>query len=298
MTPNTLQDINQQLAANGVYDNLFDIVRLVDAQSGKVVEWSGNGAVETDVNCVDVLGSSERCKNCTSLRALYANEQVVKLEFAGGAVLLIISAPVVLDGRHLVAELVKDITASMTVDHKDPNREHEVAGIIDSFNRLAITDVQTGLMNRRFIDERLPNVLLGSKLLGQPVAVAFLDIDHFKAINDTYGHQAGDHILRELGGMLRGHIRREADFAARYGGEEFLLCFPGIPLAICRKLCEEIRTEVQNTPFHYEGATLHVTVSIGVAETGELAEQNQQALVALADKRMYEAKMSGRNRVV
>lgn len=293
-----LDELKKHLNDTGVYTDFFDVTRLVDAQSGRVIELNDGKILETIANCVDALGSSERCKNCTSIRALYTNEQVVKLEYAKGSVLLIVSQPVVIDNRTLVIEMVKDITASMTVDIKDEYRADEVSVIIDKFNKLATTDKLTGLMNRRYIDEKLPNILETCKRLDKSASVAMVDIDFFKKINDTYSHQAGDFILTGISAIFMSFIRRESDFVARYGGEEFLFCFPGTALETCHHICERIRESIEKHVFKYNQIEIPVTISIGAADSRELTDPSQEALIALADKRLYEAKASGRNKVV
>ncbi len=298
MSVSTSETINQLLSEAGVFGSLFDAARIVDAKSGRVVECSNNEVRDTGITCVDVFGTSERCKNCTSIRALYTNEQVVKLEYVDGSVLLVVSVPLRYEGTPIVVELVKNITNSMTVDIKDVYRKDEVSGIIDKLNRLSTTDKLTGLMNRRFIDEKLTPLVQSSRLIGRPLSVALLDIDYFKKVNDMYSHQGGDAALSALAKVLLGFVRRESDFVARYGGEEFLCCFPGTSLATCRDISERIRERVEASSVDFQGTPIKLTVSIGVAESGELADLSQETLLALADKRLYEAKAAGRNRVV
>ncbi len=292
-----LDNLETLISGAGVYSSLFDIIRIVDAQAGKLIELVDGVAKETQIECTNVLGTTERCKNCSSIRCLYSNEQVVKLEYVGGSILLVVSAPMRVGEKFLVAELIKDVTTSMTIENHDANRQGEVAIIIDNLNKLATTDTLTGLMNRRYIDEKLPLIIQNCKKLERPVSLAFIDVDLFKNINDIYGHTVGDKVLATLGDVLRSFIRRDSDFAARYGGEEFMFCFPGTPLEACLKICERIRKKVEEYEFLCDGERIHVTVSIGVAESGEFEEATKDDIIALADKRLYEAKASGRNNV-
>ncbi len=293
-----VEDIKKFLADTNVYVELFDVTRIVDANLGKVIEMRDGAIIETPVNCVDVFGCKERCKNCTSIRALYSNEQVVKLEYVNNSILFIMSLPVILEEQHLVVELVKDITSSMTVECKDDYRADEVSYMIDRFNKLATTDQLTNLMNRRFIDERLPNVIQASQLMGKAVGILMIDIDFFKKINDSYGHQAGDHVLSELARILSSFVHRESDFAARYGGEEFMMCFPGMPIEMCQSIGEKIRAHVEGHVFQYGGMDIRISVSIGVASSAQLPDPTQKSLIALADERLYRPKQNGRNQVV
>ena len=290
------ESIGDILARSNVFENMFDIVRIVDAEEGRILEAADGLVCETGVSCTDVFGSDERCKNCTSIRSFYSGEQVVKLEYAAGAVLLIMSVPIRYGGRWVVVELVKDITKSMTVNIADAYRQDEVSGMIDSLNRMAVTDALTELYNRRYVDEKLPAALQSCAGLGTPLSAAMVDIDLFKAVNDTHGHQTGDVVLTQTAGILQSFIRRTSDFAARYGGEEFFLCFPGVGIDDCRRICERVREKIAATVMDPAGKQVRITVSIGVAESTEAPTAEE--LIALADRRLYAAKAAGRNRVV
>ncbi|MDR2530388.1 MAG: GGDEF domain-containing protein, partial [Oscillospiraceae bacterium] len=118
----------------------------------------------------------------------------------------------------------------------------------------------------------------------------------FKRINDTYGHLCGDEILREIAKVLKGSLRRKSDWAARYGGEEFLICFPGATTDVAYRIAEQMREDIQNRTYHFEGNELKVTISCGVSEmTGD---DNLFEIISRADKLLYRAKQEGRNRVL
>ena len=246
------------ILVNGIYGNLFDIVRIVDAQRGRLIEVADGKAEQQMVGCVEMFGTFERCKNCTSLRAYHSNEQVVKLEFINEAVWLMMSAPLEIDGKRFVVELIKDITKSMTVDENNDYRRDEVATIIDSFNKAATTDALTGLMNKRFIDEKLPALLKNSQYMGRPVSVALIDIDDFGKITEKYGRQAGDQALKEVSKVMMSFVRKNADLAARYGDDEFLFCFPGVPVKTCREICERIRKRIESNPVKFENDKINI----------------------------------------
>jgi diguanylate cyclase (GGDEF)-like protein len=162
----------------------------------------------------------------------------------------------------------------------------------------AIRDQLTGLYNRRFLEDALTRETGRAARSGEPVAVAILDVDHFKRINDTYGHEAGDAVLRELGQVLLKTIRK-TDIVGRFGGEEFLILLPGatVEVAQARALAvlEAVRAMEVVIP---NGAPLnHITASIGVAAM-PLHVARGDALVAAADAALYQAKGQGRDRVV
>ncbi|MCL1917462.1 MAG: GGDEF domain-containing protein [Peptococcaceae bacterium] len=299
-----------------LYSRLFDLVRVVEARTGQVIEFQKDGSHEGaphegGAQCTDMFEEEEGWRKCVDLRALCFDEQRVKLKYIQGSIFLIISIPMgggklnEIASGNLVLEFVKNITDSIAFEVQDEEAKAKVSNItdiIDQINKMAVTDSLTQLLNRRFIDDKLPGILTDNAITHRPVSVAILDIDFFKEINDTYGHQAGDAALKKLAKILSTFIRRDSDFVARYGGEEFLFCFPGTPLKVAKLICERVRARIEREFFFLEESSdppvIRITISIGVAESGELSDLTQQAIVELADTRLYAAKKAGRNKVV
>lgn len=162
---------------------------------------------------------------------------------------------------------------------------------------LATTDSLTGVYNRRTFKELADPLLSRARSACTPAALLLLDIDHFKRVNDTYGHLAGDAVLARFARLVRGCLRKD-DVLARYGGEEFVVMLPGTSRIEASALAERIREEVSRTPLYGETATVAVTVSVGVsAATGEQLPL-LEVLLGRADEALYTAKAEGRNRVV
>jgi diguanylate cyclase (GGDEF)-like protein len=159
------------------------------------------------------------------------------------------------------------------------------------------TDGLTGVDNRRHIEERLTEAFGHAARLNEPLAVVMTDVDHFKSVNDTYGHQAGDAVLKQVAEVLR-DTAREIDRVGRYGGEEFLVLLPGASLEDARRYADRARAAVEGREFAYEGGALRRTLSAGVAAWPHPDVRHQEALVKLADDALYAAKTGGRNRVV
>ena len=158
----------------------------------------------------------------------------------------------------------------------------------------ALTDVLTGLYNRRHAMERLTQEWAEAERSHRPLCILALDIDHFKSVNDKHGHDTGDAALRQFAEVLRVYSRTP-DVPCRFGGEEFLLIAPDTPLEGALNLAERIRLGIQNKPLVAAGVSLHLTVSIGVAE--KLARHaNIDQLIKAADEALYHAKQNGRNR--
>jgi two-component system, cell cycle response regulator len=169
---------------------------------------------------------------------------------------------------------------------------------LDYSLEMAVTDALTGLHNRRYMAGQLQGFVSRSALGGEPVSVLVLDIDHFKAVNDGFGHDAGDEVLREFAVRLATNVRA-VDLPCRLGGEEFVVVMPGTDMEDARRIAERIRRDVGSTPFRVMGGRelLNVTISIGVAAcTG--AGDTPEALLKRADEGVYEAKAAGRDRVV
>jgi diguanylate cyclase (GGDEF)-like protein len=164
--------------------------------------------------------------------------------------------------------------------------------------QLATGDPLTGLFNRGYVDDRLAIELSRAGRYGKPLAVAVIDADRFKSLNDTYGHSAGDVVLKKIAELLRNSFR-QSDTAGRYGGEEFVLILPEMDIETARKKVESLRELVATTPIAIgpQGQNVQVTISAGVASFPQDGEDAAE-LFAAADERMFEAKGEGRNRVV
>ncbi len=161
----------------------------------------------------------------------------------------------------------------------------------------SVTDALTGAHNREHFDTQLRSELSYARRHKADVSLAFFDVDHFKKVNDTYGHPAGDAVLVALAEAIRNMIRNE-DVFARYGGEEFALILRGIDRVGANTVGERLREKVEALRVKTEGGELRVTVSVGCSSFADLEEKTPESLVSTADKRLYAAKRSGRNRVV
>ncbi|VVD72389.1 Phytochrome-like protein cph2 [Pandoraea aquatica] len=165
-------------------------------------------------------------------------------------------------------------------------------------HRMASTDPLTGLANRRTLDETYDREWRRSLREHAPLALLFIDIDHFKTFNDQYGHPAGDDTLVAVSHAIGRTIRRPGDFAGRYGGEEFMVVLPNTDANGARDVAERVRTAVRSLAIAHEGTPQgHVTISIGVAATGVLPTGTPEALLQAADEALYAAKSGGRDRV-
>ena len=166
-------------------------------------------------------------------------------------------------------------------------REH-----LEEQRQKALIDPLTGLPNRAAWGERLQYEVEQWQIHGNPLLIAMLDLDHFKRINDGYGHLAGDKVLKIIAAQLRRHLR-PVDFIARFGGEEFVLLMPDTPLTTGLQLVDKLRTAIEACPFHFKGEPVTITLSIGVSafRAGDRSDQ----VLKRADEALYRAKHRGRN---
>jgi len=175
---------------------------------------------------------------------------------------------------------VQDVTDFVVYEHK--------------LVQMAKVDGLTGVFNRRYLDIRLQEELERSKRHGNPLSILMIDIDHFKAINDTHGHLCGDFTLRKISELLQSTVR-SSDILGRYGGEEFCCVLPETPLEQAVIFAERCREQVGTHLFTCSDRPASVTISIGV--TGQTRADSLETIVKRADDALYEAKRTGRNRV-
>ena len=179
----------------------------------------------------------------------------------------------------------------------------------DEIYRLTTTDGLTQVYNKRYFLQEMEREMSRCLRYQRDLSLVMLDIDHFKPVNDNYGHLAGDHILKQCAQRIVNSIRRD-DIFARYGGEEFILLLPEIDKSQAEKTAEKIRRTIEGEPFTFDGVDIEITLSLGVADlreylaktgNGEASDSddvNPFSFIKLADDRLYRAKEEGRNRVV
>ena len=259
--------------------NVFDVVRLVDVAQTCVLGVNEQGhIVNEDHPCYAVWNRENRCENCVSFQAFTQKTQLAKIEFMGEDAYQVISKYVEVEGRACVLELVVKLRRDMPLSFH--GREHLVRSL-QQYSQDLYLDALTGAYNRRYYEEQF---------CGQDSAdgVALIDVDHFKEINDTYGHPAGDAALRTIVQAIEGCIRN-SDILIRYGGDEFLLVFPEIPEHVFHRRLQQISSAVSDAtvPDHPE---MRLSVSVGgVYKMSPLSDA-----VYHADALMYKAKTEKR----
>jgi len=262
---------------------VFKIVRLVDDNLTVRFYVNSKGELkQTCCRCYEVWNKDGRCENCITSKALSQKAQMAKFEFLGHDVYYVIAKYIEMDGVPYIMEMINIVDDETLFD---AHGHDKFAMRIASYSQKIYTDPMTGAWNRRYLEEQYHALNLG-------VAVAMLDVDNFKGINDTFGHHAGDEALREIGKTILSKIRKE-DKLVRYGGDEFLLAFAHISKEVFLKRLETIREAVSEIVIG-EYPEMSLTVSIGgVYRTTDGALD----MAKEADKVLYQSKLS-KNQVI
>ena len=213
-------------------------------------------------------------------RGLHKNGAVIDIE--------IHSSAMEIGGKLALISLLMDVT-------ERTRAEREVQALQEMLREQSTHDALTGLYNRRYLEETLGRELVSAERHGYPVSVIMGDLDHFKAVNDSYGHLAGDEVLRVFGALMRQHARG-SDIYCRYGGEEFLLVMPQMAEDSAVERAEQLRLAMAASPVPYGASPIAVTASFGVA-TFPRDGRTGDELIAAADSALYAAKAAGRNRI-
>lgn len=201
------------------------------------------------------------------------------------------------------AQLVLNNRAALRRERNLIRTAAQLREVSAELDRLARTDALTGIANRRAFFDVLGVEFRRSRRYARHLSVLMLDIDHFKVANDRWGHPFGDHVLRELAGIISANVR-ESDIIGRYGGEEFALALPETAEDSALAVAEKLRLAIEAHEFRSDGTPpaseppVRLTISIGVASLPVEEDQDEVELIGRADQALYEAKRTGRNRVV
>lgn len=261
------------IAASGEYDLIIVSTQMMDADGLRICSQ---------------LRSSESARNVSIIILVDEDDSFSLLKGLELGVNDYIITPV--DVNELVARVKTQIKRKRYQEALRSNFKTSIS--------LAITDGLTGIYNRRYMDTHLENVMKECLENGRSLGVMLLDIDHFKEVNDTHGHDVGDQIIKQFASRVSDTIR-PADMAVRYGGEEFVVLMPGTDIENSERVAERVREIMANQPFEVttEEGVLLKTCSIGVTSLNRAGGDGMHSLLKRADEALYEAKNSGRNKV-
>lgn len=277
-----------------ILSDMYDAVRLICCGTHEqYVLNSAGDLIRQDISCHEYWQRPHPCQNCVAQRSSRSCQQEEKVEIFQDKVFLVVAMP--LAAGEYILEIIKDISHLINARTEILQRCEQLREELEVLARHAYVDSMTGLWNRRYLEEKFPEMLKKAAMLDKQVAVMMIDIDHFKQINDTYGHNFGDRVLERLGQILQQGIRSR-DAAIRYGGEEFVVILYDVPSEVAVRIAERIRSQVAREEFSFCDQPARVTISIGLALSRE--EGSADKLLGLADRRLYRAKEQGRNRVI
>lgn len=280
---------------------MYQLIRVIDPINKIVIferdkdELDLNEKFET---CYNIWNKNKVCNNCISMRAYNENDVCIKLETTDDKIIMATAIPIKIDDETFVVELIKDVTKSMILDESKLSKSSDIVKLLEMASLAAVTDELTKIYNKRYIQEKLPVELVISKLNKDPLTLIMTDIDHFKRINDTYGHQAGDEILREFCRILKNNLRDDKDWIARFGGEEFLICLTMTDHQTALTVAERLRKSIEDAEFSYQGAKIRITASFGLCTNNTEKNYDIEKFVRCVDRKLYQAKQEGRNKVV
>lgn len=297
----TFNDINDAVTGLALMKDLYLAMRIVDPVSKEVPYTYGETNDIDSSKCYQIWRKNRACKNCISMRAVNEKIAAIKIIISNHMICFVTAMPIYIDGKEFALELVQNATGRMIIESDAVCKDADpiLSSVSDYLERLLICDELTGLYNRRFIDEQFPAALNHAQNYKTPLSIVYADIDFFKNVNDTYGHVAGDQVLKDMANLLRSNIRDNDSWVARYGGEEFLICLPGINNESAKKIAERIRIAIMKNDFKVGSTVISVTCSFGVYTVQEEdSELTAQGVISLADSNLYKAKTTGRNKVV
>lgn len=254
----------------------FDSVRLVDVQTRELLNMTNDGTFEAcEGTCCSIWGRKERCANCTSTKALSTMGKASKFEFLNNDVYFVLSHYVNVAGKPYAMEAITKVSDS---PYTLTGEKHNLFEKLSRYRKEVYTDSLTGIRNRKYYDEQVSELVCDG--------VAFVDLDKFKSINDTYGHRVGDIVLKKVAAALKESIRG-TDVVCRYGGDEFVVCFWDMTSDVFSKRLTEMKANIDR--IRYGNQDEHkISASVG----GFYGPGKADSLVIKADEILYEAKKS------
>lgn len=282
----TLDEIKDKL---DFFHKMYDAVRLIDPLHKIVMDYRNSSMVPTNEICYHYWGNNKICDNCISIRSYNEDRSLVKMEKHIDVVLLVTAIPITDVGQPAVLELFKNVTDTMFIGEGDYNKGEMLTEYVKEITNAIVKDPLTSLFNRRYIDERLPADIVESTLAHKPLSVCFIDLDNFKAINDFYGHEAGDLAIKTVGEIILRNLGYENAWTARYGGDEFLICLNGIKEEEAHLIMEQIQKDAENIPIGMENKSMKLSLSFGI-KTMDETPITATEMIRDADEKMYLAK--------
>lgn len=266
--------IKELIEEISIYKKVFDLVRLVNPETKKTMEFMSNNEIkESKESCFDIWKRNEICANCISSYVYNLHKKNTKFEFIDNRVYIVTGRYIEIEDKKYILECIQIINENVLLGVNGQNRFIKE---ITEFNEKLYTDPLTNLKNRRYYYEQVASF--------KYQAVAYVDLDKFKLVNDNFGHDVGDIVLKEVAKIMTKCIR-DSDVIIRMGGDEFLIIFKEISYSCLKKILEKVRKEIKSIKIE-EASNIKLTTSIG----GVYCNARIMVLTNYADKALYKAK--------
>ncbi len=291
---NLLNDIKERLS---IFKDLYDTIILINPRNHTIID------IDSKTNSkklkqtryyryIGFLNNKRNNKDCIIFQAYKTNKTSVKFELEYNKTFLTIATPITYDNKKYIVVLEKNISNTKVIldDPEYKKLENSCCNLHNILNK----DVLTNIYNKRAINERLSKHLSKDSI---PASIIMIDIDHFKRINDTYGHMIGDKVLVEFCNIISSCLKKDESFFGRFGGDEFMIILENVSLGTANKIANKIRKKVESHIFIYDNISLKLTCSLGGCVIDD-ANLEIKDFIEIADKNLYFAKNSGRNNIL
>ncbi|WFA08019.1 GGDEF domain-containing protein [Tissierella sp. Yu-01] len=294
MEPFRVKDLESYLSG---LNRIFDTVRIVEPVLKKVVYVEGDSKMIQGSSCYEFWHRKSTCDNCLSRTLSQHKLSSSKIECNEDGMFLIMATSIIFGDSEYMVEMIKNISFIDEIYGQTCSDMTEVVETISRLNEKLIKDELTGVYNRRHINQRLPKDIHYAMENQKKLSIMMLDIDNFKEINDSYGHMAGDLVLKNLAEIIQSKIRINYDWVARFGGDEFIIILKNADSKVCNKVIRNIQSALKEKAPKYKGENMEVTISAG----GYIVENNKKEIdeiLFIVDKNLNLAKRSGKNTAV
>ena len=283
-----LEQVKERLS---MFKNLYDVIRIVDPVKKKNIIVIDEKK-ELSRNCYAVWNKEAFCGNCIAMRAYINHDTFIKIEYIKEKIILIIAAPVKLEGNVFIVEILKDITQDDSLSHKLTENSVFIQELVNSINEVSVKDHVTGLYNRRYIEERLPIDINYNRVSKRPLSIIMADIDFFKNEKDGCANVNSDKVLIDFSNLVLRTIRSDTDWVGRYGEEKLIIVLNHTDLNNAQTVAKKIKSQLENTTFKYNDVDINITASFAIYAITDYDIEVSE-LLSMADKSLYEAKSGG-----
>jgi diguanylate cyclase (GGDEF)-like protein len=246
-------------------EKLYDYIRVVDVLNKKVnylLKPQTYKIIGRDKTCYNFWKKGTSCENCISARAYSQNRTIFKIEYTDNYVYLVTAVPVVFNDNKIVIEGLRDITNEGIINIQDLEIG-EIQKLVNRNNQLIVRDALTRIYNEQFIYEKLPYDILKSQKENRSLALLFLRINNFQAINDLYDYKAGDYIIREFSKLIKYYCKKNSDWVARFSRVEFVVVIFDLNEKRTYEISKRINDKINKLKFKYEGKIIKIELGIG-----------------------------------